>query len=181
MPNKLSASLVCHPATPCAALAGIAIELTDDAQALTLRYVLTGDIADLRIPALRPAERKDELWRQTCCELFLASSTDPRYCEFNFSPSSEWAAYRFDSYRQGMRTLPLSNPPHIDVSASEGQWALEATLKLGSFDLRREEAKKRLALSAVIEETDGRFSYWALKHPAGQPDFHHRDGFALEL
>jgi len=39
----------------------------------------------------------------------------------------------------------------------------------------------KLGLSAVIEERNGRKSYWALRHPAGQPDFHHPDCFALEL
>ncbi len=40
----------------------------------------------------------------------------------------------------------------------------------------------RLGLSAVIEETDGTKSYWALAHPAeGPPDFHHPDCFALTL
>jgi len=38
-----------------------------------------------------------------------------------------------------------------------------------------------LGLSAVIEETSGRKSYWALAHPPGKPDFHHTDSFALEL
>ena len=27
----------------------------------------------------------------------------------------------------------------------------------------------------------GGISYWALAHPPGKPDFHHADGFALEL
>ena len=35
--------------------------------------------------------------------------------------------------------------------------------------------------AAVVEETDGRLSYWALTHPAERPDFHHRDGFVLPL
>jgi hypothetical protein len=39
----------------------------------------------------------------------------------------------------------------------------------------------RLALSVVVEETDGRLSYWAITHPAERPDFHHRDGFVLPL
>jgi hypothetical protein len=37
------------------------------------------------------------------------------------------------------------------------------------------------ALTAMIEETDGVKSYWALKHTPGKPDFHHAYGFALEL
>ena len=39
----------------------------------------------------------------------------------------------------------------------------------------------RIALSAVIEEGNGALSYWALRHPAGKPDFHHPDAFAMEL
>jgi hypothetical protein len=39
----------------------------------------------------------------------------------------------------------------------------------------------RLALTAVVEDARGRLSYWALRHPPGRPDFHHRDGFALVL
>ena len=35
-----------------------------------------------------------------------------------------------------------------------------------------------LGLSAVIEEANGRKSYWALAHPPGKADFHHADCFA---
>jgi hypothetical protein len=46
-----------------------------------------------------------------------------------------------------------------------------------------------VALCVVIEERDGAlsgalsgaFSYWALRHSAARPDFHHPDGFALEI
>ena len=38
-----------------------------------------------------------------------------------------------------------------------------------------------VGLTAVVEHADGSHRYWALRHPAGQPDFHHRDGFALAL
>jgi hypothetical protein len=38
-----------------------------------------------------------------------------------------------------------------------------------------------LGLSVVVEEVDGGMSYWALAHPPGRPDFHHRAGFALEV
>jgi hypothetical protein len=33
----------------------------------------------------------------------------------------------------------------------------------------------------VIEEKNGALSYWALRHPAGKPDFHRRSAFAMEL
>jgi hypothetical protein len=43
------------------------------------------------------------------------------------------------------------------------------------------EADWEVGLSAVIEAADGALSYWALRHPAGRPDFHHPDCFALDL
>ncbi len=43
------------------------------------------------------------------------------------------------------------------------------------------EINVQAGISAVIEETDGTKSYWALAHPPGKPDFHHADCFALEL
>jgi hypothetical protein len=39
----------------------------------------------------------------------------------------------------------------------------------------------RLGLSALIEDTSGCKSYWALAHPPGKPDFHHADCFAYEF
>ena len=38
-----------------------------------------------------------------------------------------------------------------------------------------------LGLSAVIEQTDGRKSYWARAHAPGKPDFHHPDAVAACL
>jgi hypothetical protein len=38
-----------------------------------------------------------------------------------------------------------------------------------------------LALAAVLEDRDGRLSYWALEHPSERPDFHHPNSFVLEL
>jgi hypothetical protein len=42
-------------------------------------------------------------------------------------------------------------------------------------------ATLHLGFTAVIEDRDGRLSYWALRHPPGKPDFHHADSFALKL
>ena len=36
-------------------------------------------------------------------------------------------------------------------------------------------------ISAVVATKSGKISYWALALPAGSPDFHHKDCFALKL
>ena len=108
-------------------------------------------------------------------QLFIAPTGGGAYHEFNFSPSGEWAAYRFERYRHGMALLEALAEPRIRVQRAAGVLELHAriSLPLPSHPL--------LGLSAVIEETDGTLCYWALRHAAGKPDFHHRDAFALEL
>jgi predicted GIY-YIG superfamily endonuclease len=139
---------------------------------LHLRYRLTGPLDRLRIPSRAASTRRDNLWQHTCFEAFLG--LDGGYLEFNFSPSTEWAAYRFSGYREGMAELDIPEPR---LSVSHAEHALELTA-----DLALPDPPARLGLSAVIEETSGIKSYWALRHPPGdKPDFHHPDCFALEL
>jgi hypothetical protein len=58
---------------------------------------------------------------------------------------------------------------------------LNAVIPLNRLLPVESRAKLRLGLSAVIEESNGVLSYWALKHPPGNPDFHHPDAFVLEV
>jgi hypothetical protein len=126
------------------------------------------------VPPLAQPVRRDNLWQRTCFEAFLQS--EQGYLEFNFSPSTEWAAYRFSGYREGMAELDLE-PPQVRVSRDEHALELTADLVLPPSL-----APVRLGLSAVIEEVSGVKSYWALRHPPGdRPDFHHPDCFAIDL
>jgi hypothetical protein len=161
---------------------GIDVRIARNQQVLTISYSIEGDIRCLRVPAPRPPAVADELWKHTCCELFVAKKGDPSYWEWNFSPTGEWAAYAFSDYRQrtrGERESPtvadLAAP--ISVRRVDDRLELEASVQLDSSHGIQLVA----ALSAVMEEKGGGLSYWALKHPPGKPDFHHRDAFALEL
>jgi len=166
------AALVPHPATPCAALRGIKVFLRREPARLVVEYVLEGEIDRLRIPAARPPRPADKLWQHTCCELFVARADEPGYCEFNFSPSGEWAAYAFAAYRDG-------GPIGIDAPGIRVERERER-LTLSAFVPARDEALK-IGASVVIEEAGGTIAYWALRHPPGKPDFHHPEAFAMEL
>jgi hypothetical protein len=169
-------ALTLHPDFRCDPVSVIAVEIARPAPGrLTLRYALTGDVAGLWLPAPAAPERTDELWRHTCFEVFLRSPEGEAYYEFNFALSTQWAAYRFDSYRQGMAPAEGIAAPHIALAATHDGFDLDVAL-----DLPRE-GPWRLGASAVIETVEDRVSYWALAHPAGRPDFHHPDCFALEL
>src|ERR1700733_13689865 len=144
---------------------------------LMLNYIVTGDIGALRLPASAAPGRTNELWRSTCFEVFVRAAPEAGYCEFNFTPSTQWAAYVFDGYRNGMRDADGIETPRIDIRSDSARLELEVSLDLDSLLPR--DAVWQLGLAAVIEETNGRKSYWALAHPPGKPDFHHSDCFAL--
>ena len=181
--RTVSRKLVCHPRTPSRGIDAINVQVKSVANGiLALTFVLQGDLANLRIPTERPCRRVDELWRHTCFEAFLMAGDGPGYWEYNFSPSSEWAAYVFRDYRQAKALQPgaAADEPAsvIQVHRSTQRLALNAEVSLKLPSLYR---SIRLGLSAVVEATDGELSYWALRHPPGKPDFHHIDAFALQL
>jgi hypothetical protein len=148
---------------------------------LRCEFVLQTDLTRLALPARCSGERRDGLWRHTCFEVFVGAPEGSGYCEFNFSPGGDWAAYQFEDYRRGMSPAPLRAPPSVQLDTRPGRLSLTATLELGGLAALQHAAQLRLALAAVLEGAHGALSYWALRHAPGKPDFHHRTGFALEL
>ncbi len=172
-------ALRCHPSTRSDAVRAIQVLVRRSASAeLQMTYCLDGDMSRIRLPS--PGAPRLELWRHTCFEAFIAVEGQPVYHEFNFAPSGEWAVYAFSGYRNGR---PLSNEtirPHIAMRSTEGRLEMDALVRLDLLSALHARAPLRLGLSAVIETGDG-FSYWALRHPTGKPDFHDANGFALRL
>lgn len=167
-------ALIPHPETGCDAVTGLTVEVVrDDPAMLSLRFVLSGDLERLAIPSAAASLRTDGLWKHTCFEAFVGGP-DGAYAEFNIAPSTAWAAYAFDGYRQGMRPLNIA-APEIAMTRSADQLEVAVVLPLSMAGPRQ------LGLTAVIEDQAGRTSYWALAHPTERPDFHHPDGFVLRI
>jgi hypothetical protein len=168
-----------HPHTPRGAVRGITAGAERlGAHSLRFRYVLEAELRHLRIPPAAPdAGRADQLWAHTCFEAFVGFEHLPDYVELNFAPSGQWAAYRFQSYRQGMVPAALEESPRLARRDGQQRLELQAEVKLGAA-LHR---PLRIGLSAVVEDAEGRLSYWALRHAPGRPDFHHRESFSLAL
>jgi hypothetical protein len=162
-------------------LRGISVHASrDGGSQLLLAFDLAGDIAALAIPAPATPGFRDELWRHTCCEAFIAGGESEAYTEFNFSPSGEWAAYRFDAPRQGMQPLHGQPSPQVAVELAQDCLRLRARVDLAALGISSE-ARLRVGLSAVVESASGTHEYWALAHPAERPDFHHPQSFTLTL
>jgi hypothetical protein len=146
------------------------------AATLRFRYLVHGRIDEIALPAPAPPLRVNNLWRTTCFEAFLAPVAAPGYREFNFSPSSQWAAYDFAAYRTGMVEAALPAAPDIALTTTANRLEMAATL---SLDLGQD--PYRLGVAAIIEARDGTKSHWAASFPGGSSDFHHHSCFGLEL
>jgi hypothetical protein len=203
-----------HPDTPPSAIGSVLCSVSWQGPGNWCFDYIVGEPPEaLRLPPAVTPARADGLWQRTCFELFLRRPGETGYYEFNFSPSGEWAAYRFDGYRAGMADLPIRAPRII--SSDPAQFAAGMTAHLTTLGIDAETAKLmaemdvggigsgpvsnyalnacledptfqaagpwEAAITAVIEEADGTKSYWALAHPGEKPDFHHPDGFVLEL
>ncbi|AMN45860.1 hypothetical protein ACG33_01795 [Steroidobacter denitrificans] len=192
--------LICHPATPCDFVQRFTVRIDTLGQGRTVfHYRLDGDIDRLRLPPRQPPCHVDELWRHTCFEAFIAPETASAYLEFNFSPSRTWAIYRFDDYRAGMRALHPEPAPRIVCRRRLQQLETDVVVQLDPLIPYLQPAAGEnatiadrtatggadpclsLGLSAVLEDLQGRISYWALAHPLGRPDFHCAEGFVAQL
>jgi hypothetical protein len=174
------AHLLPHPSTPADGIEAVAARVTTAAGGIGLSFEVKGDVDRLRIPATRVPRRVDGLWRHTCFEAFVMAGDGPGYHEINLSPSGAWAAYAFRGYRDG-GALDLELDPEIVVQTAAGCLELDAVIRAECLPSQRVGARLRLGLAAVLEDLDGRFTYWALRHAGNRPDFHRAEGFALDL
>ena len=180
--NTQAAVLTAHPSTPNDAVRRLGVQLrAEEAGTLVFQYSLEADMSRVRIPSCGAGGRADALWTHTCFEAFVAAADGPGYHEFNFSPSLEWAIYRFSAYREDMSPAEVGQVPDISMRRRDDGLELQAIVRLGQWADLRGARHWRIALAAVIEDENGRLSYWGLRHPPGKPDFHHPNGFALEV
>ena len=173
--------LRCYPSTRAETVHAIGVLVRRSASAeLQMTFRLDGDIPRIQVSPPGMPRIATQLWRHTCFEAFIAVEGQPEYHEFNFAPSGDWAVYAFSGYRNGGPLAKEMRPPHISVRATDSRLELDTLVRLDGLSAIHPRASLRIGLSAVIEASD-RLSYWALRHPAGKPDFHDPDGFALLL
>ncbi len=172
--------LIPHPAFPAPPVsieAGINRPTPDS---IAVRFDVTGDVVRIRLPAPAAPARTDGLWKHTCFELFLRVPGEESYSEFNISPSSEWAAYSFTGYREGMTERAGTQPPVVEFLAGSSGFSVAFVVSsVGAASTSAGELSG--SVCAVLEADDGSLSYWALTHPSERPDFHNPAGFILTL
>jgi hypothetical protein len=172
--------LTAHPSTPNDAVRSLGVRVrAEKPDVLVFQYSLNADMSCVRVPPSGGGRPVDALWKHTCFEAFVAATDAPGYHEFNFSPSNDWAIYRFSAYREGMSRVESGAAPQISLCRGDGRLELESAVHLGPLADLRDARRLRVAMAAVIEDDTGGLSYWGLRHPPGKPDFHHSNGFIL--
>lgn len=169
-----------HPTSPPGPVRDLDVSAARDGDYLVLSYRLTGELAALLLPERRESSRVEELWRHTCFEVFIGHGASGGYLEYNFSPSGEWAVYQFSGYRAGMQPCGLAVAPSLRTRLEADTFELDSRVDLRGLSFSRG-GTLALGVTAVIEDQAGVLSYWALKHPVEKPDFHHADGFVLDV
>ena len=168
-------TLTPHPAHPPVSVRSVEAEVIFPKPGMAMaRYRVEG-IDGLILPEFTGRGRQDELWQTTCFELFLRRG-DGSYREYNFATSGRWAIYDFESYRAGMSEFNPTTMP--EVSARAGDRLLAVNVTLSARDLAGFDA---MGLNAVLEESDGTKSFWALEQSTDRPDFHDAACFALPI
>jgi hypothetical protein len=147
---------------------------------LVIHYQVLGDLSQIVIPhSSNLPTRQNQLWQETCFELFLGVEHSPIYWEFNLSPNGNWNVYRFDNYRQGMveevaiKLLPFS------FQEKANSLLLDLEFDLGK--LIPPNAPLEASITSVIKFKDQSLSYWAINHCGKEADFHQRNSFSIRL
>jgi hypothetical protein len=174
--------LIPHTAQPWARAHGLRVSgHWNEQQALVLRYTLSGpEPLAIRWPPAQTPGPADGLWQHSCFEAFVSAPAAQHYLEYNFSPSGQWARYRFSAER----VRDLAAEQQTPAGALPINWDAQARMlqtQLPLADLPHSRSGWLLGLCAVLEHADGQLSYWALHHPQPQADFHHSAGRVLRL
>lgn len=157
--------LMLHVACDLGPIRAVTSSIIATAQGCDAEFRLDGHMSAIIMPRPAAPARRDNLWQTTCFEIFWQPLGGTAYREFNLSPSGQWAAYDFDSFREGMRDAPVDA---ITLACSHHADGLVLTVSIAA-DLP---APAQVALNAIVEHAGGTKQYWALAFPPGKPEFH---------
>ncbi|MFM7404368.1 MAG: hypothetical protein ACKO1N_09850 [Erythrobacter sp.] len=157
--------LMLHVACDLGPIRAVTASITATPHGCDAEFRLDGDCSAITVPPSAMPERMDNLWKTTCFEIFWQPLGGTGYREFNLSPSGRWAAYDFDSFREGMRDAPVEAIA-IACSQDEAGLILKASIAADLPD------PAQVALNAIVEHPDGSLQFWALAFSPGKPEFH---------
>ena len=154
--------------------------ITTQTDAIYIQYLVTGDISKAKFPpVLQHGQRKNNLWKSTCFELFISPDNHTEYWEYNFSPSHHWALYQFSGYREN-QSDDLSITDLVITTQRTNDQQFELACKAPLPDPIKGHTID-IGVSAVIQDTEDNLYYYALIHCKETADFHNRKSFIISV
>jgi hypothetical protein len=140
-------------------------------------FEITGDIENYLFDKAQKQSRKDELWKRTCFELFLANRDKPNYYELNMSPSSEWNFYHFVDYKKEMKEEKNISEPLVHLSKTPKGYLFSF-----EFDLYPKFLKDDFTfnLAVILLDTQGVRHFYSIHRKEKRVDFHDKTYWALK-
>ena len=157
---------------------------------LLFAFQIEGDLTALDLQHSRAREirnQQDDLWKATCFEIFLSRPGDASYLEFNFSPTGDFAVYKFDDYRLGMQALRPVSSPRFKIERGSDFYRITGSIGEAHDDPRLAlllaEPALEASITAVLKPLSGQgdTTFWALSHAGDKADFHLRSSFTFSL
>ena len=148
------------------------IQLQDNL--LKLNYQIVGDLSNYHFPQNSKQQRADELWLDSCFELFISHPHKNEYWEINISPSTEWNIYHFTSYKEDMRVSNIISTPTIKSYRYEHEYKLsfETIIQKENFD-----KLLLINLCVILLDKKGVRNFYSMDRREGSPNFHDRACF----
>lgn len=123
--------------------------------------------------------RKDDLWKQTCFEVFW-NYQDSKYLELNVTPEGQWNLYHFENYRNGMKVFENIQMLQMKSKRIGTNYDLEVSMNIPDMMFVDSGLKSQISATAVLL-TDLGTEYWAIHHAGPRPDFHLQESFVIPL
>jgi len=140
-------------------------------------FEITGELEHYLFDKLKKQNRKDELWKRTCFELFLANRDRPNYYELNMSPSSEWNFYHFSDYKKEMKEEKNISTPSIYLSKTPKGYLFSFEFELYTNILNDNFI---FNLAVILLDTQGVRHFYSIHRKEKKVDFHDRIYWALK-
>ncbi|SFV50560.1 hypothetical protein MNB_SV-12-26 [hydrothermal vent metagenome] len=138
---------------------------------LKIEYEIINNLSSYHFPKETKQQRANELWRDTCFELFIANHSSTEYYELNISPSTQWNAYHFKSYKEEMRETDVFSTPSIISHQLDKSYNL-------SFEMAFQEdifvKKLSINLAVILLDKEEMRHFYAINRCKESPDFHDR-------
>ncbi len=145
----------------------VTAEITARGSGSLLRIKLMGDISEVSLSG----SDHDELWRDTCFELFVRDKHCDGYEEINCSPDGRFSRTYLSSYRKAHSAGDFQIQPEIICKYHED--FCEYEINLFGIDI----VQREIAVAVITADEDGVRRFWGVSHKGELPDFHHDDNF----